>query len=238
MARGDGREPGQMRPTRLVRGFVPDAEGSCLVEMGNTRVICAATVEDGLPAHRKAGGHLGWLTAEYGMLPRSSPTRIARETRSGPSGRTQEIQRLVGRSLRTAVDLPSLGERTITIDCDVLRADGGTRCASITGAWVALSGACRWLVSTGALARSPVVAQVAAISVGVVRSGELLDLCYQEDSQCDVDMNVVATDQGRYIEVQGTGERQPFDRDRLGRLLDLAKSGLDQLFKLQREALD
>jgi ribonuclease PH len=225
-----------MRPTRLLREVVPDAEGSCLVEMGNTRVICAATVEAGLPPHRKAGGHLGWLTAEYGMLPRSSPTRIVRENR-GPSGRTQEIQRLIGRSLRTAIDLPALGERTITIDCDVLRADGGTRCASVTGAWVAVSEACRWLVSTGALPRSPVIAQVAAISVGVVKSVELLDLCYQEDSQCDVDMNVVATDQGRYIEVQGTGERQPFDRDRLDRLLDLAKKGLDDLFRLQREAL-
>jgi ribonuclease PH len=195
-------------------------------------------VENVLPTHRKAAGHLGWLTAEYGMLPRSSPTRIARETRSGPSGRTQEIQRLIGRSLRTAVDLPALGERTITIDCDVLQADGGTRCASVTGAWVALSEACRKLVSTGALTRTPVAAQVAAISVGVVRSMELLDLCYQEDSQCDVDMNVVATDKGRYIEVQATGERQPFDRERLGRLLDLAKVGLDELFRLQREALD
>ena len=237
MARGDGREHGQMRPTRLVRGFVPDAEGSCLIEMGNTRVICAATVENSLPSYRKAGGQLGWLTAEYGMLPRSSPTRIARETRSGPSGRTLEIQRLIGRSLRTAVDLPALGERTIMIDCDVLQADGGTRCASITGAWVALSEACRWLVSTGALARTPLVAQVGAISVGVVGSVEVLDLCYEEDSRCDVDMNVVATDQGRYIEVQGTGEREPFDRERLGRLLDLARIGLDEIFRLQREAM-
>jgi ribonuclease PH len=238
MARGDGREPAQMRRTRLERGFVPDAEGSCLVEMGNTRVICAATVENVLPSHRKASGQLGWLTAEYGMLPRSSPTRIARETRSGPSGRTQEIQRLVGRSLRTVVDMPALGERTITIDCDVLRADGGTRCASITGAYVALCEACRGLVASGALPRLPLTGQVAAISVGVVSSAELLDLCYVEDSQCDVDMNVVATADGRYIEVQGTGERQPFDRERLDRLLDLAKIGLDELFRLQRAALE
>jgi ribonuclease PH len=227
-----------MRPTRLVRGFVPNAEGSCLIEMGDTRVICAASIEDSLPSHRKASGQMGWLTAEYGMLPRSAPTRIVRETRSGPSGRTLEIQRLIGRSLRTVVDLPVLGERTITIDCDVLQADGGTRCASVTGAYVALSEACRRLVNIGALARSPIVGQVAAISVGVVRSVELLDLCYEEDSRCDVDMNVVATDEGRYIEVQGTGERQPFDRERLGRLLDLARIGLDELFRLEREALD
>ena len=235
--RADGRKPGQMRSTRTVRGFVPDAEGSCLIEMGNTRVICTASVEAVLPAHRKAAGRMGWLTAEYGMLPRSSPTRIARETRSGPGGRTMEIQRLIGRSLRTVIDLPVLGERTITIDCDVLRADGGTRCASVTGGYVALAEACRRLAGEGAIPRVPLLSQVAAISVGVVNDAELLDLCYAEDSQCDVDMNVVATDQGRYIEVQGTGERQPFDRDRLGRLLDLARLGLDELFRLQREAL-
>jgi len=177
------------------------------------------------------------LTAEYGMLPRSSPTRIARESRSGPSGRTMEIQRLIGRSLRTVIDLSALGERTITVDCDVLRADGGTRCASVTGGWVALAEACRRLQAQGAVSRSPLLSQVAAISVGVVADAELLDLCYVEDSQCDVDMNVVATDQGRYIEVQGTGEKQPFDRARLGRLLDLAHTGLQDLFRLQREAL-
>ena len=235
--RSDGRTAKEMRPTRLARGFMPDAEGSCLVEMGATRVICTATVEAWLPPHRKAAGKMGWLTAEYGMLPRSSPTRISRENRSGPSGRTMEIQRLIGRSLRTVVDLSALGERTITIDCDVLRADGGTRCASVTGGWVALAEACRRLVEQGAIPRSPLVSQVAAISVGVVSDAELLDLCYVEDSQCDVDMNVVATDQGRYIEVQGTGEKQPFDRARLGRLLDLAQAGLEELFRLQRQAL-
>ncbi len=226
-----------MRPTRIARGFVPDAEGSCLVEMGNTRVICTASVQTVLPAHRKAAGKMGWLTAEYGMLPRSSPTRIPRENRTGPSGRTMEIQRLIGRSLRTVIDLSVLGERTITIDCDVLRADGGTRCASVTGAYVALAEACRRLTDEAAIPRMPLRSQVAAVSVGVVDDAELLDLCYAEDSQCDVDMNVVATDQGRYIEVQGTGERQPFDRGRLGRLLDLARLGLDELFRLQREAL-
>jgi len=235
--RSDGRTAAAMRPTRLTRGFMPDAEGSCLIEMGATRVICTATVEAWLPPHRKAAGKMGWLTAEYGMLPRSSPTRIARESRSGPSGRTMEIQRLIGRSLRTVIDLSALGERTITVDCDVLRADGGTRCASVTGGWVALAEACRRLQAQGAVSRSPLLSQVAAISVGVVADAELLDLCYVEDSQCDVDMNVVATDQGRYIEVQGTGEKQPFDRARLGRLLDLAHTGLQDLFRLQREAL-
>jgi ribonuclease PH len=233
--RPDGRQPGQMRPTRIVRGFVPDAEGSCLIEMGNTSVICTASIEAVLPGHRRAAG--GWLTAEYGMLPRSSPTRIARETRTGPGGRTMEIQRLVGRSLRTIVELPVLGERTITIDCDVLRADGGTRCASITGGYVALAEACRRLAQAGAIPRVPLLSAVAAVSVGVVKGAELLDLCYAEDSQCDVDMNVVATDQGRYIEVQGTGERQPFGRDSLERLLDLARLGLDELFRVQREVL-
>jgi ribonuclease PH len=235
--RADGRTPAQMRPTRLTRGFMPDAEGSCLVEMGATRVICTASVEAVLPAHRKAAGKMGWLTAEYGMLPRSSPTRIARENRTGPSGRTMEIQRLIGRSLRTVVDMSLLGERTITVDCDVLRADGGTRCASVTGGYVALAEACRRLVEQGAIARTPLLSRVAAISVGVVADAELLDLCYVEDSRCDVDMNVVATDQGRYIEVQGTGEKEPFDRARLGRLLDLAQGGLEQLFRMQREAL-
>ena len=235
--RSDGRKPGEMRPTRLERGFVPDAEGSCLIEMGSTRVICTASVELGLPPHRKAAGKMGWLTAEYGMLPRSSPTRIGRESKSGPGGRTMEIQRLIGRSLRTIIDLSVLGERTITIDCDVLRADGGTRCASVTGGYVALADACRRLVEQGAIPRLPLLSQVAAISVGVVNDVELMDLCYVEDSQCDVDMNVVATEEGRYIEVQGTGEKQPFDRQRLGRLLDLARLGLDELFRMQGQAL-
>jgi ribonuclease PH len=162
---------------------------------------------------------------------------VGRETRSGPGGRTMEIQRLIGRSLRTIIDLPVLGERTITIDCDVLRADGGTRCASITGGYVALAEACRHLARSGAIPRVPLLSPVAAVSVGVVKGVELLDLCYAEDSQCDVDMNVVATDQGRYIEVQGTGERQPFGRDSLERLLDLARLGLDELFSAQRDAL-
>jgi ribonuclease PH len=227
-----------MRATRLTRGFMPNAEGSCLIEMGNTRVICTASVEDKIPPFRKFEGLLGWVTAEYGMLPRSTNTRTPRETKSGPGGRTMEIQRLIGRSLRTVVEMPVLGERTIWLDCDVLQADGGTRCASITGAYVALADACKKLVKDGAIPRVPLLGQVAAISVGVVGSDELLDLCYVEDSKCAVDMNVVATDKGRYIEVQGTGEQMPFDRPRLNRLLDLAQIGLDELFRLQKAALE
>jgi ribonuclease PH len=238
MPRVDGRGSNQMRVTRLTPGFMPNAEGSCLIEMGNTRVICTASVEDKLPPFRKFEGLLGWLTAEYGMLPRSTNTRTSRETKSGPGGRTMEIQRLIGRSLRTVVEMPVLGERTIWLDCDVLQADGGTRCASITGAYVALAQACQKLVKDGAIPRLPLLGQVAAISVGVVGSDELLDLCYAEDSRCAVDMNVVATDKGRYIEVQGTGEQQPFDRPRLNRLLDLAQIGLDELFRLQKAALE
>jgi ribonuclease PH len=238
MPRVDGRGSNQMRATRLTRGFMPNAEGSCLIEMGNTRVICTASVEDKLPPFRKFEGLLGWVTAEYGMLPRSTNTRTQRETKSGPGGRTMEIQRLIGRSLRTVVEMPVLGERTIWLDCDVLQADGGTRCASITGAYVALASACQKLVKDGAIPRMPLLGQVAAISVGVVGSDELLDLCYVEDSKCAVDMNVVATEKGRYIEVQGTGEQQPFDRARLGRLLDLAQLGLDELFRLQKAALE
>lgn len=238
MPRPDGRGSHQMRVTRLTRGFMPNAEGSCLIEMGNTRVICTASVEDKLPTFRKQEGQLGWVTAEYSMLPRSTSVRTPRENRTGPSGRTVEIQRLIGRSLRTVVELPVLGERTIWLDCDVLQADGGTRCAAITGAFVALAEACHYLVETGSINRMPLLGQVAAVSVGVVGSDELLDLAYAEDSRCLVDMNVVATDKGRYIEVQGTGEQQPFDRARLCRLLDLAQIGLDELFRLQRVALE
>jgi ribonuclease PH len=237
MPRVDGRGSNQMRPAKITRGFMPNAEGSCLIEMGNTRVICTASVEDKIPPFRKMEGKLGWLTAEYGMLPRSTNTRTARETKSGPGGRTMEIQRLIWRSLRTVVEMPVLGERTIWLDCDVLQADGGTRCASITGAYVALAECCHKLVKQGSIARVPLTGMVAAISVGVVGSDELLDLCYAEDSKCAVDMNVVATDKGKYIEVQGTGEEVPFDRARLGRLLDLAQIGLDQLFQLQKQAL-
>lgn len=237
MPRVDGRGSGALRPTRLTPGFMPNAEGSCLIEMGGTRVICTASVEEKLPPFRKAEGQLGWVTAEYGMLPRSTSTRTPRETRSGPGGRTVEIQRLIGRSLRAIVEMPVLGERTIWIDCDVMQADGGTRCASITGAYVALALACRKLLAAKLITRMPLTGMVAAVSVGVVGSDELLDLCYEEDHRCAVDMNVVMTDKGRYVEVQGTAEGLPYDRARLIRLLDLAQAGLDELFKLQRAAL-
>ena len=236
MPRIDGRGSHQMRPAKITRNFMPNAEGSCLIEMGNTRVICTASVEDKVPPFLK-GQNQGWVTAEYSMMPRSTHTRTMRETKSGPGGRTMEIQRLIGRSLRTVVEMPVLGERTIWLDCDVLQADGGTRCASITGAYVALSDACRKLVRDGVINRMPLTGMVAAISVGVVGTDELLDLCYDEDHRCAVDMNVVATDKGKYIEVQGTGEQVPFDRSRLNRLLDLAQAGLDDLFKLQKAAM-
>jgi ribonuclease PH len=216
---------------------MPYAEGSCLIEMGNTRVICTASIEEKVPPFLK-GQNQGWVTAEYGMLPRATHTRTNRETKSGPGGRTMEIQRLIGRSLRTVVEMAVLGERTIWIDCDVLQADGGTRCASITGAYVALAQACRKLVKEGAIHRMPLTGMVAAISVGVVGSDELLDLCYEEDSSSGADINVVATDKNRYIEVLGGAERTPFDRARLNRLLDMAQGGLDALFTLQKGALE
>ncbi len=237
MARGDGRGSAQMRLARITKGFMPQAEGSCLIEMGNTKVICTASVEERVPPFLKGQGQ-GWVTAEYGMLPRATNTRSPRETKGGPGGRTMEIQRLIGRSLRTIVEMPVLGERTIWIDCDVIQADGGTRCASVTGAYVALAQACRHMVEARQISRIPLTSQVAAISVGVVGSDELLDLCYEEDHRCAVDMNVIATNKGRYIEVQGTGETMPFDRARLNRLLDIAQGGLDELFELQRAALE
>lgn len=237
MPRVDGRGSSQMRLARITPGFMPNAEGSCLIEMGSTRVICTASVEDKVPPHLK-GKNEGWVTAEYSMLPRATHTRTPRETKSGPGGRTMEIQRLIGRSLRTVVELPVLGERTIWIDCDVLQADGGTRCASITGSYVALVEACKKLVEARQITRLPILCQVAAISVGMVGTDDVLDLNYAEDSTAGVDMNVVATDKGKYIELQGTAEKVPFDRARMNRLLDLAQIGLDELFKLQRTALE
>jgi ribonuclease PH len=236
MPRVDGRGSAQMRAAKIVPGFMPNAEGSCLIEMGSTRVICTASVEEKVPPHLK-GKSEGWVTAEYSMLPRATHTRTQRETKSGPGGRTMEIQRLIGRSLRTVVELPVLGERTIWVDCDVLQADGGTRCASITGAYVALALACRKLVEARVINRMPIISQVAAISVGMVGTDDLLDLCYAEDSTAAVDMNVVATDKGKYIELQGTAEKVPFDRARMNRLLDLAQIGLDELFAIQRSAI-
>ena len=230
----DGRLPGELRPTTIERGFLKFAEGSCLITMGDTKVICATTLEDRVPPHVKGTGS-GWVRGEYSMLPRSGKQRNQRET-ARPAGRTMEIQRLVGRSLRAVFDMALLGERTLTLDCDVLQADGGTRCASITGAWVAASEAVAALRKAGLLKKSPLTGQVAAVSVGLVAGQELLDLCYEEDVRAAVDMNVIMTG-GRYIEVQGTAEGQPYDRARLNRLLDVAQIGIDALYAKQREAL-
>ena len=234
MARIDGRGNLDSRSVRIERGFMKFAEGSCLISMGDTRVICTATVDEKVPMWMKGRGE-GWVTAEYAMLPRSGRERNQRETMK-PAGRTMEIQRLIGRSLRTAIDMKALGERTIVLDCDVMGADGGTRCASITGAYIALAEA---LSKLRIDSRSRVIKEaVAAVSVGVVAGAEMLDLCYEEDSRAAVDMNIVATSGGKYIEVQGTAEAVPYDRARLNRLLDVAQVGLDVLFAKQREALD
>jgi len=239
MVRKDGRGPTELRPLRIVRGVNKYAEGSCLIEQGHTRVICTATVEDKVPPFLK-DSNSGWVTAEYGMLPRSSSTRIARPGGRGEQpARNLEIQRIIGRSLRAVVDLGALGERTITLDCDVLQADGGTRTASITGAYVALVEAGDRLRKTRAL-RKPmaVVEQVAAISVGVVMGYDLLDLNYEEDSQASVDMNVVMNSRGEFVELQATAEGVPFPRKRLEALLDLAGTGIAEVMKIQREALE
>ena len=235
--RTDGRAADELRPVRITRGFLPYAEGSVLIEMGNTRVVCSASLEDRVPPFLRNQGQ-GWLTAEYAMLPRATQTRTARETgRGGPSGRTHEIQRLIGRSLRAVADMKVLGERTITIDCDVLQADGGTRTAAITGAYVALALASQQLLKAGKIQRSVVTDQVAAISVGIVGNTPLLDLKYDEDSRAEVDMNVVCTGDGRFIELQGTAEREPFTREQMESLLGLATTGIRSLIELQREAI-
>ena len=237
MARPDGRTAEQLRPVTITRGWLDHAEGSVLVEFGRTRVLCAASVEQGVPRWRKGSG-LGWLTSEYAMLPRSTHTRSDRESVKGRlGGRTQEISRLVGRSLRACIDLKSLGENTIQLDCDVLQADGGTRTAAITGAYVALADAVAWLQAAGAVKGNPLSTSVAAVSVGVIGGEPMLDLCYEEDVAADVDMNVVMTGDGGIVEVQGTGERTTFDRATLDRLLDLATSGCDDLARLQAAAL-
>src|SRR5215217_2518288 len=237
-ARTDGRAPDQLRPLRITPGFMPYAEGSALIEMGQTRVICTATLDERVPPFRRNSGQ-GWLTAEYSMLPRATPQRTQRETgRGGPSGRTHEIQRLIGRSLRAVTNLGKLGERTITLDCDVLQADGGTRTAAITGAYVALVLACRRLVRENKLSTVPVTGEVAAVSVGVVAGAPLLDLKYDEDSRAEVDMNVVCTGDGRFVEVQGTAEGEPFSREQMDRLLALAGKGIERLIQAQRAALE
>ncbi|MBS0312873.1 MAG: ribonuclease PH [Burkholderiales bacterium] len=231
------RLPNQLREVKITPHFTRYAEGSVLIECGHTRVLCTASVENGVPAHKKGTGE-GWVTAEYGMLPRSTHTRSRREAASGKqSGRTQEIQRLIGRSLRAVIDLRKLGERQITLDCDVLQADGGTRCAAITGGYVALAIACNRLVASGALSESPLLDSVAAVSVGIIDAEPVLDLDYDEDVNCDTDMNVVMTGNGGFVEVQGTAEGQPFSRLELGTLLALATDGLQRLAAMQTVAI-
>ena len=233
-ARTDGRAADELRPVRITPGFLPYAEGSVLIEMGNTRVVCAASLEDRVPPFLRNSGQ-GWLTAEYAMLPRATQTRTAREIgRGGPSGRTHEIQRLIGRSLRAVADMKALSERTITIDCDVLQADGGTRTAAITGAYVAFALASQNLLKAGKLSRSVITNQVAAVSVGIVSGVPLLDLKYDEDSRAEVDMNVVCTGDGRFIELQGTAEREPFSREQMDELVALGMRGIAELIGMQK----
>ncbi|WP_417119306.1 ribonuclease PH [Olsenella phocaeensis] len=231
--RANGRADDQLRPVTLTRDVMKNADGSCLVEFGDTRVLCAATVEEGVPAWRK-GQHAGWVTAEYAMLPAATNTRGRREYR-GRKGRSMEIERLVGRSLRAVCDLGRLGEYTVTCDCDVIQADGGTRTASVTGAWVALHDALRSYMEAGRISRLPLTGQVAAISMGLVGGRLLLDLDYPEDSHAQVDMNLVATGDGGIVELQGTDERSTMDRDQLNGLLDLGQAGIARLVELQRK---
>ncbi|WP_018412223.1 ribonuclease PH [Methyloversatilis thermotolerans] len=238
MTRPSGRRPDQARELRITRHFTCHAEGSVLIEVGRTRVLCTASVEESVPPFLRGKGQ-GWVTAEYGMLPRSTHTRSAREAAKGKqSGRTQEIQRLIGRSLRSVTDLAALGERQITLDCDVLQADGGTRCAAITGACVALHDALNGLVTKGLLAANPLRELVAAVSVGIFEGTPVLDLDYDEDSACDTDMNVVMTASGGLCEVQGTAEGTPFTRSELNALMDLAENGIAALIAAQRSALE
>jgi ribonuclease PH len=238
VTRTDGRAPDELRKVVVTPGFIAHPAGSVLIEMGGTRVLCAASVEEGVPRFMADQGR-GWVTAEYGMLPASTHTRSDREAARGKvGGRTMEIQRLIGRSLRGVVDMQALGERTIRIDCDVIQADGGTRTASITGAWIALGLACRKLQREGAITSDPLTQQVAAISVGVVDGTPMLDLCYSEDSTAEVDMNVVMTGSGQFVEVQGTAEGAPFSRETLAAMTDLAWAGIEELIALQKKILE
>jgi ribonuclease PH len=235
--RSDGRRPDQLRPVRIHTDYLVTAEGSVLIEAGNTRVLCTATVENSVPAFLRGTGR-GWITAEYAMIPRSTVTRTPREVTKGrPSGRTHEIQRLIGRSLRAVADLEALGERSIILDCDVLQADGGTRTAAITGAYVAAAIAVEMLVECKTIEKSALVDSVAAVSVGVVEGVPMLDLCYEEDSRADVDMNLVMTGSGKFVEIQATAERAPFGEDQLGELKRLGMQGIAELRALQQEAL-
>lgn len=232
----DGRKPDQLRPVHLDRGFAKFAEGSCLIEMGDTHVLVTATVEDRVPPFMKGQGK-GWLTAEYAMLPRSGRQRNQRDGNRGPNGRSMEIQRLIGRAMRAVVDLESMGERTITLDCDAIRADGGTRTAAITAAYVAAYDAMRWMVEQRMIKRVLFKEAIAAVSVGVLPQGEFLDLCYEEDSRAMVDMNIVMTESGRFVELQGTAEADPFSAEQLGKMLALGKKGITELMDLQKKVL-
>ncbi len=235
--RKDGRQNNQLRSTKITTDYLMTAEGSVLIEVGNTRVLCAATVEDSIPAFLRGSGS-GWVTAEYSMLPRATSTRTARElTKGRPSGRTHEIQRLIGRSLRSVVDLAALGERSIIVDCDVLQADGGTRTAAITGSYVALAIAIQTLVKFKALAKSPLIDSVAATSVGLVGGAPMLDLAYEEDSRADVDMNVVMTGTDKFVEVQATAEHAPFADEQMAAMIALARGGMAELREIQQRAL-
>jgi ribonuclease PH len=237
-ARNDNRTADELRVVKITPDFAPHAEGSALIEMGQTRVICTASIEDRVPPFLRGRG-VGWVTAEYAMLPRATQQRTPRETgRGGPSGRTHEIQRLIGRSLRAVANTANLGERTITLDCDVLQADGGTRTASITGAYVAFALAARRLLRSGKITRNPLTGEVAAVSVGIVEGTPLLDLKYDEDSRAEVDMNIICTGDGRFIEVQGTAEGSPFTREEMDNLLELATRGIEKLLAVQRAALE
>ena len=236
--RPSGRAPDELRPTTITRNFTRHAEGSVLICCGDTRVLCTASVEERVPPFLRGKGE-GWITAEYGMLPRSTGSRMGREAARGKQGgRTLEIQRLIGRSLRAVVNRAAFGERTVTLDCDVLQADGGTRTASVTGAYVALVDACRWMQKKGMIKRDPIHGQIAAVSVGIYKDIAVLDLDYPEDSSAETDMNVVMNDGGAFIELQGTAEGHAFRRDELERMLDLADTGIRGLMAAQQEALD
>lgn len=237
ITRADGRGAEFLRKVNITRNYMKFAEGSCLIELGETKVICTATVEESVPQFLKGRG-TGWVTSEYAMLPRSCQQRVQREAvRGSVGGRTHEIQRLIGRSLRTVMDLPALGERSIWIDCDVIQGDGGTRCASITGSFIALSDALSWLKKKGAIKKIPILDYVAATSVGMIKGAPVLDLTFQEDSNADVDMNIVMTAAGKFIEIQGTAEGEPFDDGQLHELLALAKKGIGQLIEIQKKTL-